>query len=114
MKTIKFKAWSEIEKIMLDAKTIQEFTSQINISEQSANRLVYLQFIGLTDKNGVEIYEGDIIKMKNFNSTVKVEYIEFYAEFMFVDKLNLRWSKGEACNREVIGNIYQNLDLLTD
>lgn len=76
-----------------------------------------MQSTGLKDKNGKEIFEGDIVDYKGREAVVK--WHGSYASFIyrFVDGLQERVSEWDplflACyNFEVIGNIYENLELL--
>lgn len=84
------------------------------------------QFTGLTDKNGKEIYEGDIVKTKQFGKELdrgddfvnvsgydvfEIKYIN--AQFMLNNRLRYFYlHRNTTC--EVIGNIHDNPELLNN
>lgn len=68
------------------------------------------QYIGLTDKNGKKIFEGDIVKYKN-GSPCKIDYID--SQFVMMWKRFYRnFERVYDDEVEVIGNIYDNPELL--
>jgi len=83
-----------------------------------------MQFTGLKDRNGVEIYEGDIIKYHYFyfsngseieNECVcSVKWDDTFANFDAMDKDGFAHFLGQASDDgiEVIGNIYEHPELL--
>lgn len=115
---IKFRAWYKLSNEMLsepfDGEHFGETTSLnlvITGCEEDEHQIL-MQFTGLKDKNGVEIYEGDIVKAKNH------EY-ETVGKVWFDDEYWHGWAIGEtrisAFIRqyfEVVGNIYENPELL--
>jgi uncharacterized phage protein (TIGR01671 family) len=66
------------------------------------------EYTGLKDKNGKEIYEGDIL-LNNYHDVPKIDVVEFKPP-IFTYRNSFRWSLNED---EVIGNIYENPELIT-
>lgn len=72
------------------------------------------QYTGLHDKNGKEIYEGDILKSIQWNDIYLVKYIgtAFYLWRKGNNGFNKITTWNNAEKSEIIGNIYDNPELL--
>ena len=123
----KFRAWTEEGKAMYyDAYPFKDDTlllsyDEIAFDEVPASDFILMQSTGLLDKNGNEIFEGDIVKYEAGCNTVteEVVYDKNFAGFGVKDAdANIIFTFGELAedidlhSLEVIGNIYKNPDLL--
>jgi len=128
MREIKFRAWDKKEKKMYkpvyQAYKGKLFYLTLNIyngvlllmgmsgafaSKDIDDRFELMQYTGLKDKNGKEIYKGDILKYNNRN--YQVDWVDDCGMFH-------AWTIGYCIQgglfsySEVIGNIHENLELL--
>lgn len=114
MREIKFRAWDDDQKQMLYG---EDFYSLVVCFDKGFNYLLnkskfkVMQYTGLYDKNGKEIYEGDIVKVEFpglFYGVVEYDP----PEWRMRRKSGGLWSFDER--PEVIGNIYENPELLEE
>jgi uncharacterized phage protein (TIGR01671 family) len=115
MRDIKFRAWWGIKNRFLEGVDKVEFWNNrpysvntlLNIKQ---DEIVLMQYTGLKDKNGKEIYEGDVIETdEGIIALCKWQNLGF----VFVSDTNNIFDIVES-EIKVIGNIYENSELLKE
>ena len=122
---IKFRAWDNENKYMVTSKqgVFTALRNSMNIVRQddgyyndgdllkpNKEKYTLMQFTGMFDKNGKEIYEGDIVKYENM--TGKIMFLNgsfIMSNFEETEEWELGVINAEI---EVIGNEYDNPELL--
>jgi len=121
MREIKFRAWDKDNKRYLEEYDVVRYSdSTVGVHDSSPpfNRygvVILEQYTGLKDKNGVEIYEGDIVKDNIFGLyTVFFSYGGF--KLIGVNELSNQLALMDSHSNwyEVIGNIYENPELMEE
>lgn len=118
---IKFKVWDVENKKFRNNTNLTGGSIQNFVWEFEDEESIYLQFTGLLDKNGKEIYEGDILKeSKSGTCSVEWDCAAFCLRAISGSCLSSRnlvsaiFNECDGLDCEVIGNIFENPDLLNN
>lgn len=120
MRKIKFRAWWKEAKLMADVEVWRESDIVIIVPVVSSipghkferqlldeGQYELMQYTGLKDKNGKEIYEKDILKNEDYSETRIIEWENDVVPYCFD-----YYDSPE--DWEIIGNVFENPNLLTN
>ena len=116
MREIKFRAWDKQRKEMLIALDIREIPV-LNCGLGIDDNFELMQYTGLKDKNGIEIYEGDIVLFfvshgaEGVPSDEEMQGEVYYSNGMLYPMSDFMY---DHYIFEVIGNIYENPELIKE
>lgn len=127
----KFRAWDTTNKEMFKDTFAITKSGQVVVVEQESvasspdyvfvDHLVIMQSTGLKDKNGKEIFEGDVVRQVRTQPTTENETITgvvtmIEGTWLIMNDCEQLASKlwSETDENEIIGNIYENPELLED
>lgn len=125
MREIKFRAWVKDRKEIFEVILINYVTKKVtylfervgdllNIRHEKFNDTELMQYTGLKDKNGKEIYEGDIFHIGSKKILYVVEWIDCGLKGRQIKNkswIGLDYWKDDI---EVIGNIYENPEVIKE
>lgn len=120
MELPKFRAWFKNKKVMSEVKKINFWSEELDtvaFKEKSLEDVKLMQATGLFDKNGTEIFEGDILADVDESGDELVYLYVIYKDgkFMAVENEERGYFADLVdCTayHSVVGNIYENAELL--
>ena len=125
MRKIKFRAWDKENEKMMKVSSLHLENKEISVKENVTFHLFrmqdLMQYTGLKDKNGKEIYEGDIVLIKLDETSTWHKTVVGFKKGAFIadlidkeDYVYIFHHGFTGDDFEIIGNIYENKNLLEE
>lgn len=114
MRELKFRAWNIWRKEIEYFDDLYWFEEN-GVNNEKDSQYHIMQYTGLKDKNGKEIYEGDIVEFKHEIGDNDYS-IEVYVVRFDNGTYNISWAFADNFCDEclMLGNIYENIELLPE
>lgn len=108
-----FKEMVQVDALVFDEQIIKATYKNGNVVKEDLKNYVLMQSTGLTDKNGKEIFEGDIIDSTDGFLTGVIEFRIGLGMFVseLVEYNNFERLCNVATSRKIIGNIWEHPEL---
>jgi len=108
MRDIRFRAWHKKEKKMFEVSTLDWNVNGLYVDGFGEGNVALMQSTGLKDKQGKELFEGDLIRYEGKVLEVVWEAGRYMGKSKEGGLSSIRYGGG----RKLIGNKYENPDLL--
>ena len=123
MQQVESVRWAYIETIVTGEGTVylpEKLENNFEVELCNGNTLMtapngdmgLMQYTGLTDKSGVEIYEGDIIQIYQNSGNKKAQVTVVEWDGRTCQYRGIYPTISNLCQHEVIGNVYENPELM--
>lgn len=119
MREIKFRAWDKVNKVMITSKHYSiMFNGEVHPSsnkhqEWEIDQFIPLQYIGLKDKKGKEICEGDIVRTPLYGQRdCEVVFMKCGFYLLLDTGIGTNLYEPSSVSMEIIGNIYETPELI--
>ena len=121
MRPIKFRAWDKEDIQMRDVLAVNFYHRVLSVEyegdqfvQDGMNRFILMQSTGLLEKDGVEIYEGDIVAYIDKHGQKRIGKINYANAKYYIGNFETLGYAGKRYELEVIGNKYENPELLKE